>query len=187
MTDFARVDSLDALKALRVALCKFADTLRTGLDEAQAEVRQAAIWLDEQQSPSWKREVTNLTERVNTARLELTRKEYTKQLLDSAMSLVEERKLLAQLRDRLETAQTKVASCQRWQRRLEQETFSFKGGIQGLSQAIHQDVPAALALLDNMIMALEAYAAVRPAGDSLITPLRPDEPAGAPEGMAGQS
>jgi hypothetical protein len=45
MSGQARVESVDALKKFRAALCKFAETAAVGLDEAQTEIQRTRHWV----------------------------------------------------------------------------------------------------------------------------------------------
>jgi len=158
MRDFARVDSIDALKDFRVSLCKFADAIKVGLDEAESEIDRTAIWLKQDQYIHWKRQVRKYQELLTRARIELNRKQQQKTPLGGRYSCVDEKKALAAAKRRFEEAEQKFANVRRWTRQLEQETFAYKGVAQGLIQVVDADVPNALAQLDNMIAALESYA-----------------------------
>jgi hypothetical protein len=52
----------------------------------------------------------------------------------------------------------KAAHVKRWSRRLDQEAYGYQAVAGGLSAALAADIPRALAHLDNMLIALEAYA-----------------------------
>lgn len=189
MSQFARVESIDALKDLRVALCQFAETVRLSLDEADAEIKRAAIWLRQEQHSHWKVEIRKRTELVTRAKIALMRKEQEKTPLGGRLSCVDEKKALALARRRLEEAQEKFENVRRWMRQLEQETFTYKATAQGLSEVVEAGVPAGLAQLDQMIGALESYAALHapseegPAPDTSAAAgvQRPGEPDTAPE------
>jgi len=162
MRDFARVDSIDALKDFRVSLCRFADAIKVGLDEAEGEIDRTAIWLKQDQYTHWKGQVRKCQELLTRARIELNRKQQQKTPLGGRYSCVDEKKALAAAKRRFEEAEQKLANVRRWARQLEHEAFSYKGVAQGLMQAVDADVPNALAQLDNMIAALESYASSGP-------------------------
>ncbi len=174
MSDFVRVDSLDALQGFRASLCKFADAAQGALDEADAELSKATRWLNDQH-PRLRHQVERFREETNRANLALMNKQYTKELLDSAMSVVEERKALSRLKRRLECTENTLQAIRRWQRELERESLAYRGGVQRLSNVIDHDVPLALSLLDNMITAIEAYADSTPQIDASRPHPRDDE------------
>ena len=159
MSNLVRVDSIDDLRALRAAMCKFADTVKAGLDEADAEVRRTASWLTLEQQRYWKRELHKRTEQHGVARRNLNRKKAEKTALGGRYSYVDEEKALALAERRMSEARRKCENVKKWTRLLDEEYFSYKAVAQGLGQAMELDVPAALAQLDGMVAALDAYAA----------------------------
>jgi len=165
MRDFARVDSIDALRDFRVSLCLFADAIKVGLDEAESELDRTAIWLKQDQFSHWKRQVRKCEELVTRAKIELNRKQQQKTPLGGRYSCVDEKKALAAAKRRFEEAEKKLANVRRWVRQLEHERFTYKGVAQGLFQAVEADVPNALAQLDNMIASLESYASAGPVNE----------------------
>ena len=165
MSDSARVDSIETLKQFRISLCKFVDAVNRGLDEAEAEIQRAGIWLKTDQRQHWKSEVRKRQELHTRAKIELKKKQLEKTPLGGRYSCVDERKALARAKERYEEAERKLANSHRWIRRLEQEAFNYKGLIRGLSEVAEADFPNAIAQLDRMVAALEAYVAVAPPGD----------------------
>ncbi len=164
MSDQARIDSIDALERLRVSLCRFAEAVRVALAEADSDLSRAGLWLGHEMRTYWKDQVRRRGEAVNRARLVLQRQEHQSTPLGGRYSCVDERKALAQAQRRFEEAERKIANVGRWQRKLEEEAFAYKGVAQGLSQAVESDLPVALARLDKMMEALQAYLAVAPTG-----------------------
>jgi len=159
MSQFARVESVEALQEFRVSLCKFAEAVQTGLVEADAEISRAGHWLRQDRDLYWKAEARKRAELLNRAKIALSQKKHTKTPLGGRPSCVEEEKAFAVAQRRYEEAQTKLASIKRWSRQLDEETFQYRGQVQGLTQAIDSDVPNALARLDRMMEALEHYLA----------------------------
>jgi len=162
MRDYAKVDSIDALKDLRVSLCKFADAIKAALEEAEGEIDRTAIWLKQDQNSYWKGQVRKYQELVTRAKIELNRKLHEKTPLGGRYSCVDEKKALAAAQRRCDEAELKLANVHRWARQLDQEAFTYKGVAQGLLQMVEADLPHALAQLDNMITALESYATSGP-------------------------
>ena len=165
MSDRAWVESVEALKGFRAALCKFAEAVKVGLDEAEADVQRTHFWLKQDQYNHWKRQLQKRTERHAQAKSALSRKKMMKTPLGGRYSCVEEEKALAAAKRQLEEAREKLANVRRWQRLLDEESFTYQGVTQGMRAAIELDVPNALAQLDNMITALEAYAGVPTPGE----------------------
>ncbi len=163
MSEFARVESVEALKDLRVALCRFAEGVKLGIEESEGQISRTVGWLARDQRPFWKRQLERRRENLARAKLDLMSKQNLQTALDHKPSFVDEKKALARARLAVEEAERKAAAVQHWMRVIEQEAFTFKGAVQGLLHHVEVDIPNALARLDRMIAALEGYAASTPA------------------------
>lgn len=176
MSEHVRVESVEALQKFRSSLCKFAEIVTVGLDEAEADIRRTSFWITQEQHKYWKRQAEKRAELYARAKSDLNRKKMQKTSLGERCSYVDELKALAMAERRLEEARTKQANVRRWSRLLDQESFAYKGVALGMSQAVEVDVPNALAQLDNMVAALEAYASsAAPATTAVTSPT--EEPA----------
>lgn len=158
MSGQARVESVDALKKFRAALCKFAEAASVTLDEAQTQILRTSHWVHQDQHNHWKRQIQKRTELYTRAKSALNRKKLMKTPLGGRYSCVEEEKALAVAERRLEEARQKLDNVRHWRRALDKESESYQAIAQGLSVALQAEIPTALAQLDNMIVALEAYA-----------------------------
>lgn len=158
MSGQARVESVEALKKFRAALCKFAETAGVSLDEAEAEIQRTRQWVSHDQQSHWKRQLQKRTELYTRAKSALTRKKLMKTPLGGRYSTTEEEKALAVAERRLEEARQKIENVRKWRRVLDDESRSYQAVAQGVSLMLQADLPSALAQLDNMIAALEAYA-----------------------------
>lgn len=165
MGEHVRVESVEALTKFRAALCKFATTVRVALDEAEAEIQRTSFWVKQEQHNYWKRQAEKRAELYARAKSELNRKKMQKTALGGRYSCVDEQKALAAAERGLEEATQKLASVRRWSRLLDEESFSYQATAQGMSLAVQVDVPNALAQLDNMVAALEAYASAATPGE----------------------
>jgi len=157
MSQFARVDSIDALKELRVALCNFAAQVKDGLGEADSQIQRTAIWLSNDRHNYWKGQVQKRAEHFARAKLALQQKKEQKTPLGGRYSCVDEERAFSAARRRFEEAEQKLANVRRWTRKLEEETFAYQAAVQGLAQAVSLEIPNALAHLDNIMDALAAY------------------------------
>ncbi|MCG3136324.1 MAG: hypothetical protein HJJLKODD_00151 [Phycisphaerae bacterium] len=157
MAQFARVDKVQVLRDLRVAVCKFADVIKIGLDESDAEIQQMQSWLKNDRLPHWSAQARLRQELLTRAKLDLSRKQAEVSPLGGHPSCVDEKKALQKAKLRLEEAETKLEHTQRWIRELEREAFSYKGSTQALGNLVVLEVPVAIARLDQMIITLEAY------------------------------
>ena len=113
MSRFARVDSIDAIKELRITLCKFAETVGNGLDEAETEIRRTGLWLENEQKRYWKDECRKRAELLTRAKIELKKKKLQKTPLGGRPSCVEEEKAFKLAKRRFEESEQKLAEYRR--------------------------------------------------------------------------
>lgn len=170
MGEFVHVDSVEALTDFRVRLCKAAEQIGLGLEEADVEIQRTMNWLKQEQHTYWKAEVRTRSERAAHAALELKRKQQEKTPSGEKYSCIDEKKALAVAKGRLEEAEQKLANVRRWARRIEEEAFAYRGAVRGLGQLVASGLPESLAQLDAMIVSLEAYLLLRPPSESDAPP-----------------
>lgn len=175
MPEAARVGSFDALRELRAALVALGDQVRSGLGEAQAELTRAADWLGSDRRAYWRQQLTLRTEEYNRARRELNSRRSERTPLGGHYSCVEEEKAFQRARRRLDEAREKSEAVRRWSRRLEEATFAWQPLAQGLASSVEIDLPAALARLDAMLAALDAYRAGGPPPDWVASEALPTD------------
>lgn len=158
MSDRVHVESVDALRRLRVAMIEFAESIGVALDESDAEVQRTDAWLKRDQPGYWKHQVALRTELYTRAKSELNRKKLQSSALNNRPSCVDEVKALARAERALEEARQKQAEVRRWTPLFDQECFGYFAAVQKLRTTAQADLPRALAHLDAMIAAIEAYA-----------------------------
>jgi len=163
MAQTARVDSIEALKAFRASLLKFAESARNGLGSAEFDIHRADQWLKQEQRDYWKGMIRKRTELVTRAKSALNQKKLYESPMGGRQSCIEEEKALAVARKRLEEAEEKADCVREWTLKLEQERLLYKGQIQAIGRSLDVDVPKAVALLDRLLLSLEAYASAPPA------------------------
>lgn len=158
----ANVQSIEALKEFRVALCKFVEAARVSLGEADADLQRHGFWLTEDRHRFWKSEIRRREEKFRQAKLVLLEKKLQKTATGGRPSCVDEEKALAMAQRKFEESQAKLANTTRWVRRLEEQVFQYKGLLQSCNHSLDNDVPNGLAWLDQMIESLEQYVALAP-------------------------
>lgn len=158
----ANVQSIEAIKDFRVSLCKFIESARAALNEADADLQRHGYWLGEDRQRHWQMELTRRTEQAQKAKLALLEKRNRSNAAGGRVSCVDEEKALAAAVRRLEEARHKAASTKRWVRELEEEVFKHKGTLQALTHSLDVDCVVMLATLDRMLEALDRYVALAP-------------------------
>jgi len=158
MNQFARIESVEVLRELRSALIIFSQKASMALEEAQADVQRAGMWLKQNQGRHWQGQVRLLTEKCAQAKLALESKQRYQEISSSGkMSNVDEKQAFALAKQRLEQARQKLENVKRWTHIMEKEAFTYRGMAQGLSNALEIEIPNACALIDRMIESLEKY------------------------------
>lgn len=157
MSQSARVNSLDALKALHAALARFGPEGREALGAAEIEIRRVFEFLDDQLK-HWRRQVEKRQEDVNRARADLAHARALRQ--GERTGYVEQEIALNKARHRLREAEEKIVVVKRWQLHLPQAVGEYEGPARRLAGLLDADLKQGLAVLDHKIAVLEAYMAV---------------------------
>lgn len=153
----AFVTSLDALERFRAALCAFQHEGTQALSSVQTEARRFAEWLKHDQLAYWRQEIRRREDLVAEAKGDLHR--CLSATIDPRRtpSCLQEKKLLAIAKRRLEEAEAALASVRRWIPIVEQELFEFHARVEPLATSLANGVPRALADLDGSLARLAAY------------------------------
>ncbi len=155
MSPRARIESIDALKELRTFLCNFGKKISVALDEADFDIRRTLDWLKNDRRAYWKKEVRIQQEQLVRAKLELKRKQYFEK--SPGHYFADEKKAVAAAQRRFDEAEDKFNKVHKWIPKLEKESYSCQGSLQGLSNLIQIELPNRRAQIDEMICALESY------------------------------
>ena len=166
MSDVARVDSIEALAAFRMALLKYQEACNAALGDAEGEMQRTLIWLETEQLQHWQGQVRKRQEDVARAKEAVRMKKIFKDAAGGRQSAVDEEKALAVAMKRLAEAEQKLAATRSYGRRLQKEILMYKGSIQRFVTAVTVDVPVAITHLEALMVALEAYVAAGAPGVS---------------------
>jgi chromosome segregation ATPase len=158
MSQSARVNSLDALKALHAALARYVPEAQEALGAAEIEIRRTFEFLEDQLK-HWQRQVDRRREDVNRARADLAHARALRQ--GERSGYVEQEIALNKAQNRLREAEEKVVTVKRWLLRLPQAINEYEGPARRLAGLLDADLKQGLAVLQNKIDVLEAYTAVQ--------------------------
>jgi len=153
----ARVSSIDALAAFRVALLKFADDAMDGLTGLRLESRRGAEWVEVDRVRYWPAQARKASDDVNSARINLERCELAVRAEDRR-SCYDEKKALERAKQRVRLCDEKVRTTKKWARVVVQEARDFLGELSKLEHFLDSDLPRAVAILEKMIASLSRYA-----------------------------
>lgn len=162
-SESARVESIDALKHFRIALFKFIDAANASLSNAESEIRQMANWLENEQYTHWQAQIRKRATMVERCKDAVRAKKLFKDSTGRTPSAVDEEKALRAAVMELEEAETKYANTKKYLRVLQKEFEVYRGGAQRFATTVQVDLPQAAAMLDQMVMALEAYVSLNTA------------------------
>ena len=157
---FARVEDIDALKAFRACLWKFAQVASTALSESDADIQRTMIWLETEQRQYWETQVRKAREAVERAKDAVRQKKLFKDAAGRTPSAVDEEKVLRLAMRRLEEAELRSANTKRHIRQLQKEYVFYKGQVQRFATSVQVDIPVAVTHLSSMAEALDAYLAL---------------------------
>ncbi len=157
MSGPARVESIDAIRAFRSALLKFAEMANTAMSDADGEMARTMVWLETEQLHYWQGQIRKRQELVNKAKDAVRAKKLFKDSSGRTPSAVDEEKALQVALRRLAEAEGKLVAVKQYTRRLEKEVGLYKGSVQRLATTIVSEIPNAASKLDAMIESLEAY------------------------------
>lgn len=160
----ANVESIDALRAFRAALIKYAEEAGAALAEAMAEMNRAQHALQHEFPARWERETRRCERLVSEAEERLRSKRMFRDASGRIPPAVEEEKALRVARQMLDHARTRLEATRRWERRIVRETELYRGGVQAYVTAVTGTLPEAASRLGAMVAHLEAYVAEAPAG-----------------------
>jgi len=159
LADKAKVTSIDALASFRPVLVKFTEETSAALMSAESDAGRTVQWLRGEMLPYWKKEVRVRGEDVVRAKSKMTIKQAQKS--GDERTTVDERKAVEKAKRRLAEAEHKYAATQRWARKLEKAQDDFRGAIGAFKGIVDQQMPRAIASLDQSIGSLDAYLKVK--------------------------
>ena len=160
MAEFARVDSIDALKSLRTGLLKFIEAAEQAIVEADIEIDRTLEWVCGEQAAYWRSQVHQRGEDVRSAAQAVANKRMLPTASGLPASTVDEEAALAVARRRLEEAEHKARAVKVWARRIEKERSPYKASMGPIRGLIDHDLPKAVRELDEMLESLDAYLAL---------------------------
>jgi len=152
----ANVMSIDALRALKVALQRFETDAINALVQLELEGRRPVAWIEQDRALYWPRETRKASDAVSEARIALERCEVTTSAEDQRYCY-DERKLLEKAKRRLRLCEEKVQAVRRWRVRIRKEVDEFAVQIAKLKRYLENDLVRGIAALERMSGSLEQY------------------------------
>lgn len=165
MSDQADVKSIDTLAFVKAALAQFAHETGQAVGEVELQGQRAVDWITVDRAAFWKAETRRAADAVNKAMKDLEHCRTFKKVGDNQPSCIEEKKALEKAKRRLETAERKAEAVRRWTPVVQQQFRETCVRLVRFREVIDVDCPRAMAALERMLKALDAYQnAQSPAG-----------------------
>jgi len=162
MADRAQVTSVEAIEAFRSALIVYLSKTRPALEEMSSEVMRARQWLQNDQRRLWENEMKVRTKKLERARAELFSVSMSKmQEVSSVQQLLVHRAEAA-----YDEAEKKLVMLKKWDRELGNRSEPLVKQVDQFQSFVTAEMPKAIAYLNQMIRALEAYTEIRMGGST---------------------
>jgi len=172
MTESAHVESVEAIKAFRIALIKFAEEAQSALVSAESDLTRTQQWLDTQQTPYWQAQIVKRHAAVVYCKDKIREKRLFKNSAGMYPSTHEEEKALKLAIRRFDEAEQKLADTRKYSGRLHREILLYKGQVQRFGTIADVDLPMASAWLNRVIDKLEGYANLAPGDERMADAMR---------------
>jgi hypothetical protein len=169
MAEGARVDSIEVLKHLKLALLKFQEAASVALGDAESEMTRIHLWLTTEQDSYWQHQIRKREEIVNRCKEAVRMKTIFKDATGRQQSAIDEQKALRIAQKQLEEAQQKLAAVRKWARVLPKEIEMYKGSVQRFATTVESQIPVAAAHLEKLSGKLEAYVSLQFAGNDAVS------------------
>ena len=155
----ANVQSLDALRDVRLALILFQERAVSAMGSLRTKIDRTRAWLEQDRPLYWRDQerkaydgVASARVAYNTCRLRTVGGRHSE--------CIEEKVAMQRAKARLEVCQQKVDIVRRVNVETGQQADDYRGRSGPLQRLLDEDIPNVLARLSRMIDAIEAYAAI---------------------------
>jgi hypothetical protein len=156
MSSQAEVGSIDALKRFRSALALFAEESLAALGAVDMEVRRTVHWVQHDRLAYWQDQIKRRRELVAMAQAEVFRRKLAK-TADYTPAFSEQKEILRKAEASLRDAEYRLTLVKKWEPALQQAVLEYHGSVRRIKTLAGGDVLRAIALLERIIDALEAY------------------------------
>lgn len=177
MAERASVGSVEALRAFKPAVIKFAELTQAALSTAESSATRTLDWIVHDQQPRLKREARRLQEEVTRARTRMISRMDPGQ--DNPQPKVDDRLAVDAARRKLRAVEERLDQTRRWSRQLQRALEEYRGSVSQLGWYVRGELGQAVGALDQMSDILDSYAQVGKPRKA-TPPQTPDAPAAPP-------
>lgn len=165
----ANVRSTEVLQDFRAYLGVFAEEVQGALGAVDMEVRRVTRWLQDEQGMYWQGELKRRKEKVSQARAELSRRKMSG-MHGHSSSHSEQRDLVEEAQKRLREAEIRAEKVKKWIPALQQAVLEYHSTSRRLEGLVSGELPRAMAQIERVLDALEAYLNVAPPSGAQAAP-----------------
>ncbi|MFG0243568.1 MAG: hypothetical protein ACF8R9_12350 [Phycisphaerales bacterium JB054] len=156
MAERANVGSVEALRAFKPAVVKFAEESQAAISASEISARRTLDWLLRERRPTLQREIRRYQEEIVRARTRMISRADPMQ--DNPLPKVDDRLELDAAKRRLRDAEEKLEHVRRWSRQLERALEEYHGAVSQLGWFVRGELGKAVGALEQMGNILESYA-----------------------------
>lgn len=163
MESRAHVTSVEAIGGFRAALIVYLSKARPALQEVSNELLRTRLWLQEDHRRHWDGELRIRKRVLERAQAELFSAKMSRMGESSAVQVMGVQRALTAVRQ----AEQKLVLLKRWDRELEHRAAPLVKQVEQLGDFLATDMAKAVAVLEQTVKALEAYAGVAVPGSGV--------------------
>ncbi len=176
MAEKAQITSVEAIAAFRAKLVVYLAQTRSVMDEVSNEMSRARQWLQGEQRMFWEREMRVRARRLEEANQELFSARLSKIGESTALPLM----AVQRAQRAVQEAEAKMRILKRWDNELENQASPLLKQTEQLQGFLAAEMVHAVAYLDQVLKALDAYRNVSATRGDGQTPAEPSKPEVAP-------
>lgn len=158
MSERASVGSVEALRAFRPSVVRYAEETQAALSSAETSATRTLDWIVRERGPDLKRQIRRLQEEMTRSRTRMISRMDPSQ--DNPQPKVDDRLELEAAKRRLREAEECLEQCKRWARELERALEQYRGAVSQLGWYVRGELGNAAGALEQMGDILESYAQV---------------------------
>ena len=152
----ANVQSVDAIKDVRVALIRFQERATTAMSDLRQKVDRTVAWLELDRPNYWQDQERRAYDLVASTRVAYeTCKLRT--VAGRRSDCIEEKKALERAKMRMEYVREKQQAVRKWMVQAGKEANEYRSRTSNFMRTLENDVPLMIAQLGRMIDAIERY------------------------------
>jgi hypothetical protein len=158
MAEQAKVTSVDAIEAFRSSLILFLSKARPTLEEISGDVLRTSMWLENEQTDHWNKEMRRRQRDLEQAQGELFSARLSRLAKPTASQYMAVHRAQAAVRE----AEEKQKLLKKWTRELENRTEPMVKLIEQLHGFLNTEMVKGVQYLGEVVQTLQAYAQARP-------------------------